>query len=344
MTPLEEKLRRAIQAKASQVPPEAVPPLRLSAHRRRSSSLAHGGGERSGAPARRGWLAPAAAAAVVVALIAASVAVSRSLGGRQMPPVRQHEPVAISAADQAAAWVADQVSRSDVVSCDLAMCGALETRGFPTSSLLVLARDGPGAARSQALHSQVIVMTAAARADVGLPFAARYAPAVIASFGSGGARIDVRVVAADGAAAYRSALATDLDSRQMVTSELLANPSIAFSAAAGRRLRAWHVDARLLIIISYLTQLDRVSVVAFGDSGPGAGAAGPLRSAELAITTSSGRALAAAGLRRVIATLGQQQAPYRPTSAAVTRLPGGRPGLEVEFAAPSPLDMIDYSG
>src|SRR5215475_1332716 len=105
MTPLEEKLRRAIQAKASQVPPEAVPPLRLSAHRRRSSSLAHGGGERGGAPARRGWLAPAASAAVVVALIAASVAVSRSLAGQQKPP-RPHQPVAISPASEAAAWVA----------------------------------------------------------------------------------------------------------------------------------------------------------------------------------------------------------------------------------------------
>lgn len=293
----------------------------------------------------RGWLAPVASAAVVAALIAASVAVSRSLDGRQKPPpVRQHEPVAISATNQAAAWVAAQVSRSDVVSCDLAMCGALETHGFPTSSLLVLAGGGSAAARSQALHSQVIVMTAAARADVGARFAARYAPAVIASFGSGGAQIDVRMVAPDGAAAYRSALATDLDSRQMVTSELLANPALTFSAGAGRELRAWHVDARLLIIISYLTQLDRVSVAAFGDSGPGAGATGPLRSAELAIKTNAGRALAASGLHRVIAALGQQQAPYRPTSAVVTRLPGGRLGLEVEFAAPSPLGMINYSG
>jgi hypothetical protein len=340
MTPLEEKLRRAIQAKASQVPPEAVPPLRLSAHRRRSSSLAHGGGERSGAPAMRGWLAPAASAAVVVALIAGSVAVSRSLGGRQKPPpVRQHEQVAISATDQAAGWVAAQVSRSDLVSCDLAMCEALETHGFPTSSLIVLNRSGSGA-----MHSQVIVMTAAARADVGAAFASRNAPAVIASFGSGGRQIDVRVVAPNGAAAYRSALATDLDSRKMVTTELLANPALTLSAAADRQLRAWHVDARVLIIISYLTQLDRVSVAAFGDSGPGAGASGPLRSVELAIETSSGRALAAAGLHRMIATLGQQQAPYRPTSASVTRLRGGRLGLEVEFAAPAPLGMINYSG
>jgi hypothetical protein len=340
MTPLEDDLRRAIRAKASQVPPEAVPPLRLSAHRRRSSSLAHGGGERSGASAMRGWLAPVASAAVVVALVAASVAVSHSLAGRQKPPpVRQRGPVAVSATDEAAAWVAAQVSRSDIVSCDLAMCQALEVHGFPASSLLVLERSGP-----QARHSQVIVMTAAARADVGTRFASRYAPAVIASFGSGGTQIDVRVVAPHGAAAYRSALATDLDSRQTVTADLLANPVLTVSAAARAQLRAWHVDPRLLIIISYLTTLDRVSVVAFGDAGPGAGASGPLRSAELAIETHSGRALGAAGLRRTIAALNQQQAPYRQTSAGVTRLPGGRLGLDVEYAAPTPLNIISYSG
>jgi hypothetical protein len=342
MTPLEDDLRRAIQAKASQVPPDAVPPLRLSAHRRRSSSLAHGGGERSGAPARRGWLAPAASAAVVVALIAASVAVSRSLTPGQKPsspPQRQHQPVAVSATNEAAAWVAAQVSRSDLVSCDLVMCEALEVHGFPSTNLLALSPGSP-----DARHSQVIVMTAAARADVGSRFASRYAPAVIASFGSGGTQIDVRVIAPDGVAAYRSALASDLDARQTVTAELLANPMLTVSGAGRRQLRAWHVDPRLLIIISYLTTLDRVSVVAFGDAGPGAGATGPMRSAELAIETNSGRALGAAGLRRTIGALNQQQAPYRQTFAGVTRLPGGQLGLDVEYAAPTPLDIINYSG
>ncbi len=345
MTPLEEKLRRAIQAKAGQVPPEAVPPLRLSVRRRRSSSLAHGGGQRSGAPTRRGWLAPAASAAVVVALIAGSVAVSRSLAGRQRPPARpRHETVALPAADAAAAWVAAQVSRSDLVSCDPAMCAALEGHGLAPSGLLRLSPGAPAALRSRAVRSQVIVMTAAARADLGARFAAGYAPAVIASFGSGAARIDVRVVAPDGAAAYRSALATDLDGRKLVTSELLVSPKISVSATARRQLQAWRVDARLLIIISYLTTLDRVSVVAFGDSGPGAGASGPLRAAELAIETSSGRPVGAAGLRRAIDALGQQQAPYRPAFAGVAHLSGGRLVLDVEYAAPAPLNLINYGG
>lgn len=355
MTPLEEKLRRAIQAKASQVPPEAVPPLRLSAHRRRSSSLAHGGGERGGAPARRGWLAPAASAAVVVALIAASVAVSRSLAGQQKPPpVRQHEPVANSPARQAAAWVAGQVSRSDHVSCDLAMCNALEAQGFPASSVLVLDRGGSGAAhsqaarsqaaRSQALHSQVIVLTATARADVGAQFTSRYTPAVIASFGSGSGRIDVRVVAPMGAAAYRSALATDLDARRMATTELLNSPKVTVSAAARGQLRAMHVDERLVIMISYLATLGRVSVVAFGDAGPGAGASAPLRSAELGIETKSGHPATRTDLAQAVTTVKQSLTPYRATLVEIIRLGNGRDGLSVEYTAPTPLGIISYNG
>jgi hypothetical protein len=353
MTPLEEKLRRAIQAKAGEVPPEAVAPLRLSAHRRRSSSLAHGGGERGGAPARRGWLAPVASAAVVVALIAVSVAVSRSLAGQQKPPQgQQHEPVAISPARAAAAWVATQVSRADLVSCDLAMCDALETHGFPTSSVLVL-DHGPGAhsqaahsqaLRSQALRSQVIVMTATARTDVGAQFTSRYAPAVIASFGSGSARIDVRVVTPKGAAAYRSALATDLAARRMATTELLNSPRVTTSAAARGQLRAMRVDERLVIMISYLATLGRVSVVSFGDAGPGAGASAPLRSAELAIETKSGRPATRADLEQAVTTVKQSLTPYRATLVEIIRLGDGRDGLSVEYAAPTPLGIISYNG
>jgi hypothetical protein len=341
MTPLEEKLRRAIQAKASQVPPEAVPPLRLSSHRRRSSSLAHGGGERSGAPAMRGWLAPAAAAAVVVALIAGSVAVSRSLAGRQEPPPpnRQHEPVAISATDEAADWVAAQVSRADLVSCDPAACRALETAGFAAGQLLLLRRGGAAAA----LNSAVIVETATVRADVGARFNVRYAPVVLASFGSGATQIEVRVVEAKGTAAYQRALATDLAARRLATTELLNSPKVIVSGAARRQLRAMRVDERLLIMISYLTTLDRVSVVAFGDSGPGAGASGPLRSAELAIDTKSGHRATPAKLEQALTTVKQSLTPYRTTFARIIRLADGRDGLSVEYAAPTPLGIISYN-
>jgi hypothetical protein len=346
MTPLEDKLRRAIQAKASQVPPEAVPPLRLSAQRRRSSSLAHGGGERGGAPARRGWLAPAASAAVVVALVGASVVVSRDLAAEQHQPSRQQHqragprPAGTTLTGLAAAWIAAQVSTSDVVSCDLTTCRALEAAGVAAGRLLVLQRGGARAA----LSSAVIAETAAVRADVGTRFNARYAPVVLASFGSGAAQIEVRVVTASGAAAYRSALATDLDARRQATTELLGNRKFTASDAARRQLRSLRVDERLVIMISFLTTLDRVSVVAFGDSGPGLGADGPLRSAELVIKTKSGRPATQAGLEQALTTVKQSLTPYRATLAKIIRLDGGREGISVEYAAPTPLGIISYNG
>jgi hypothetical protein len=341
MTPLEEKLRRAIEAKASQVPPEAVPPLRLTAHRRRSSSLAHGGGERSGAPAMRGWLAPVASAAVVVALIAVSVTVSHAFGtGQKPPPGRQHEPVAVSATDDAATWVAAQVSGTDTVSCDPSACRALETAGFASSELLVLRRGGTAAA----LSSSVIVETPAARADLGAAFNARYAPVVLASFGSGPAQIEVRAVEAKGTAAYQRALATDLDARRLATTELLNSPKVTVAGAPRRQLRAMRVDERLLIMISYLTTLNRVTVVAFGDSGPGAGAKGPLRSAELSIERKSGRPATPAQLEQALTTIRQSLKPYQATIAKIITLGDGRDGLELEYAAPTPLGIISYNG
>jgi hypothetical protein len=73
--PLEDRVRDAIRAKAAEVPPDAVPPLRLPARRRSSFSLAHGGREREGGLARRpragrAWAAPIAAAAGVAAALA----------------------------------------------------------------------------------------------------------------------------------------------------------------------------------------------------------------------------------------------------------------------------------
>jgi len=63
MTPLENKLRQAVRAKAGEVPPGAVPPLRLPA--------------RPLADRRRwGWAVPIAAAAAVAAVIAVSFAIA----------------------------------------------------------------------------------------------------------------------------------------------------------------------------------------------------------------------------------------------------------------------------
>ncbi len=81
MTPLEDRVRDAIRAKAAEVPPDAVPPLRLPGRRRSPCSLPHGGRKRAGglagrAGAGRTWAAPLAAAAGVAAALAVIVALT----------------------------------------------------------------------------------------------------------------------------------------------------------------------------------------------------------------------------------------------------------------------------
>src|SRR2546430_8413397 len=107
MTPLEDRLRSAIRAKAGEVPSDAVPPLRLPARRRRSFSLTYWGGGRTGAAGRRGWrgwLAPAAAAVLVVAVVVGSEALSHTLYGGPAPAGSRQAAAAVR--DEAAAWVA----------------------------------------------------------------------------------------------------------------------------------------------------------------------------------------------------------------------------------------------
>ena len=78
------------------------------------------------------------------------------------------------------------------------------------------------------------------------------APAVIARFGSGNVRIEVREIVPGGAAAYFSSLSKDIQDRRASGISLLENPRITVSAAARGQLRAGQVDSRLLVVIAGL--------------------------------------------------------------------------------------------
>lgn len=340
MTSLEDKIRRAMREKADQVPGDAVPPLLLPVRPRRPSSLAYGGGQRTGAPAWRGWLAPAASAVLVAAVISGSVAVSRLVLGAHAPARPAVAAGSGGVPGEAAAWVATQVSRSAAVSCDPQMCRELEAHGIPAGHLDVLGPHG-----ADPLDSAVIVATPAVRRELGGRLGSFYAPVVIASFGSGGGRIEVRVIAPDGAAAYIGALRADLANRISSGAQMLQSPRITMSAAARRQVLAGHVDSRLLITIVSITGPSSVqpvplTVLAFGDPGPGAGAGSPLRSAELAPTGNTNPAGGAFTVRQMIKFLDQQRPPYAPAWAAMARLPSGQAVLRLEFAAPTPLGLL----
>ncbi len=215
-----------------------------------------------------------------------------------------------------------QVSGAAIIACDPAMCAALAQHGVPAGNLLVL---GPGA--GDPLGSDVVLGTTAVRGLFGGRLAAVYAPEVLASFGTGSARIDVRVVAPDGSAAYRRALAADRQARRAAGLQLLRDPRLTAAPAARAALADGQVDARLLITLSALAVSQPVQVTSFGSPAPGASPGLPLRTAEL--TAPAGTA------HRMLAFLHAQRSPYLPAYAG---LAGSV--LTVEFGAPAPLGLL----
>ncbi len=232
---------------------------------------------------------------------------------------------------RAAAWVARQVSQDAIVACDPDMCSALLAQQIAPGNLLEL-RDGT----ADPLGSDVLVATAAVRSQFGARLASVYAPAVLASFGSGRLRIDVRAVAPDGAAAYRAQLAADLTARRKAGGQLLGNPHIQVSAAARKELQAGQVD----------------SPAARHPGRPGRGGTGSGRRVRgLRARGERGRPAALRGdhrgrprrpgrrgghahLRR------PQPAPYLPARSLIEPGPAGASVLSIQFAAPSPVGLL----
>jgi hypothetical protein len=279
-----------------------------------------------------------AAALAFLGVVAAGAFRAGNPGPARAPAYRAAvagDPAAVRA--RAAAWVAQQVSRDAIVACDPAMCSALQAHGVASANLLVLR---PSAA--DPLGSDVVMATAAVRSQFGARLASVYAPAVIASFGSGALRISVCAVAPDGAAAYRAALAADLAARREAGSQLLRNPRISVSPAARRELASGRVDPRLLITLAAVAAAGPVRVTAFADSGPGASPGTPLRTVELSVAArAGGRAgRGAAALRSILVFVRGQRPPYLPAHAGIVRGARGGAVLSIEFSAPSPVGLL----
>jgi hypothetical protein len=295
-------------------------------------------------PGRPRRLVMIVAGLVAAALLAGAAAVALSgRGGQAGQSAGQSGAAAkaIAAAavarQSAAAWVARQASSDAIVACDPAMCAALEAHGVPAGRLLTLT---PG--RSDPLGSDLVVATAAVRGRFGARLAGVYAPVTLVRFGSGTARIDVRVVAPDGAAAYRAALAADVRARASDGAQLLRNRSIHVSAAARTALAEGQVDPRLLAMLAALAHLRPLDITGFGGPSPGASAGVPLRSAEITGAAGPG-SRHPVPLRRLMVVLRAQRAPYVPSSLEIVRIPGGAV-LRIGYPVPSPLGLLKSGG
>jgi len=270
-------------------------------------------------PARSWWLA---ALAVVLAGTAAlawwltgghASSASRTAAG---PAGTAGTTAAVTQAQtQAAAWIAGQVSPSAVIACDPGLCPVLQEQGIAPGRLMPLRAAGgpPGA--------DVMVTS-----GPGGQLAARYAPARIASFGSGRSQVQVFAVPPDGMAAYQTALRADLAARRSAGSQLLRNPRIRFTAPGAAALRSGQLDTRLLATLAVLASQYSFGVSALGDAAPGA----PTLFREVVIT-GIGQDRSGA-----LSMLHGQDPPYVPAHVAAV----GQTGLSIEFALPSPLGLL----
>ncbi len=228
-------------------------------------------------------------------------------------PAEGGSPAAARDRRRAAAWVARQAGPDAVVGCDPAMCADLRAAGVPAGSMLLI---GPGG-QADPLGSTVVVATAAIRGMLGGRLAGVYAPLVLARFGTGSARIEVRVTAPGGAAAYARALAADQTARRAAGLQIIGNGRLAENPAARAALADGQVDARLLTTIAALAPGGRLRILRFVPAGPGASPAVPLGGAEITVVGRGGAPLTPAASR--LAQRGSRVPP-----SAATALPGQR--------------------
>ena len=246
-------------------------------------------------------------------------------------------PLASAAAVRglAVSWVAGQVGRNVSVACDAIVCSSLATHGFPAGNLTVLQPTAP-----DPYGSVLVIATADVRSQFGSKLSSVYAPEVIASFGAGTSRIDIRVIAPQGPAAFRTAMSADLAARKSSGAQLLRNSRITVSAAARTQLASGLVDARLLTTIAFLAGQHPIDIVGFAAVAAGADADVPTRTAYLAESDDAANLSSSAYVSVLESVLRAQIPPYVPFSFGSTQLTSGQPVLQIEFAAPSPLGLL----
>jgi hypothetical protein len=225
-----------------------------------------------------------------------------------------------------------------------------------------LAAHGVRRARLQPLRpastsprgSQLVVATPSVRHDLGGTLATRYAPVVLAQFGAGPARIEVRAVAPHGVAAYRTQLAADGRARAKAGRELTRNPRITMPGLVAGVLRAGHADARVLVVLGALAGRQPFRITSLSDAGPGASPAVPDRAVTVTPaparqdrqrrqgrTTRPPRSQSA--LRQMQTFLVSLRPPYHPLRVRFVQI-SGVTAVRAEFSLPFELGLLAPPG
>jgi hypothetical protein len=243
-------------------------------------------------------------------------------------------------AAQAAAvkWVVNQVNPKTTVACDQATCAALVAQGYSPANLRKITST------SALSDSGIVVVTPMASRLFGSSLATAWAPAALATFGSGSSEVSVRITAPagpQGAAKWENQARKDQAERKISEAALqdLQAKTITVSGPAQQDLQAGRIDGRLMEAIADAASAQPIDIIEFGNAGMGASAEVPLRYADLAVSNPA----ATMGTQAYIQALrtGMNAGPGpRPDRTGLLTLPGGQKVLRIEFLAPSPFGVL----
>jgi hypothetical protein len=169
------------------------------------------------------------------------------------------------------------------------------------------------------------------------------APATIASFGSGGRQISVRMIYRRGAAAYAAALRTEVADQKTAGSSLLLLGPVTATAVARQQLQGGQADSRLLLTLAELASQWPVTIMAFGDRGPGASPGIPFRSADLVVTGAKASPDPAGQVRLMSDFVHQLGSYFANARIQAVQLTSGQRVVQIEFTAPGRFGLLRTS-
>ncbi|MFJ4409592.1 hypothetical protein [Streptomyces sp. NPDC088910] len=281
-----------------------------------------------------------------------SASSSASVSPSTPPPIR----------DAVATWVAGHIGPTHVVACDVAVCAALVSHGFPAGSTLTVTSSP-----QQLLGADVAVVTGPLRAMAGDALRDLTGPQPLAVFGGGegdgaGAgdeagdgpgsgsgtdaaadaqRAEVLPIAHAGRTAYERVAAADRAERRFSGAALAANQRITFQGGTRALLTSGHVDLRVCALLAVLSSGHTLTVASFDAPAPGAGADVPRGGVAISRVDgvpATGSGPQAAALRALVDA---QQPPYRPLRTAARTGGAGTPAvLTVLYDQPAPDGLV----
>ncbi|HUZ52592.1 MAG TPA: hypothetical protein VMU94_08675 [Streptosporangiaceae bacterium] len=288
---------------------------------------------------------------LVLALAGIVVAIGTVVAGPRAVRILTARPdaaaqAAVSAREKAAAWIVQWVSNSAMISCDPLMCTVLHARGMPSPRLARIGIDAPDPE-----GSDVVAATEAIRQRFGVRLARVFAPTVLASFGHGPARVDVRVVTnVGGARRYLRQLQANEQARRTYGRAFARNGNLAESRRAARLMRNGRVDLRILTTLVVLVHEMPLTILGFGGAAPGSGSAMPLLSVDVTAGTRPGGITAASSgfaqveaatcVAKIMDVLRAQIPPLQPASFEELQSPDGLHFVRIDYGAPTPTQVF----